>query len=494
MSDEEVQPVVDEKLLEWAKLFLRNYIAGKYEKLHNFNRFSIKRQTALAQVATPALRSRSSKVRRHAAWIVSMLEVVDDEAVPRLCKMLKDRIHLVRMAAAWALKERADDSDEAIPHLVKALSDRNDGVVFAVISAIEAYGERAASAVEPLLQLFPSASKFRLRDGILETLSEIAPENRKVQRLLEKELLNPEEDYRFTATHGISKRKTIDDAVVDRLLLNLQDSDPSLVMLTAWMLGKKKLQTEKLVPELLSALKRVHWMRIEHSELQEQEYISIRPDFEETLKQTMPPPKDDPDYEDFRLKFLMYSFHPDPTKKAEWIDEIISHPWYLKIQRRRFGFPASTAQRQAIDEKMTEARQKFAVRMLKNPTLGVDPTSYFQLPRFIKNHCRNIAWSLHRSRKRRQSRVTSHDVNLIPNTFNPNQEEQQELIQRLFQFIETNLSSEQQAVAKCRWFNKLTIAETATALRLTPSQIKTREKKARAALEKQFRPESCNSE
>jgi hypothetical protein len=165
----------------------------------------------------------------------------------------------------------------------------------------------------------------------------------------------------------------------------------------------------------------------------------------------------------------------------------------LKLQRRRFGHPASAAERQVIDEMMTEARQKFAVRMLKNPTLGVKPDSYMKLPKFIKNHCRNIAWRLRLSRTKIMSRASSQGIGLIPASFNPDQAEQNELVHRIAQFIETQLTSEQRSVADCRWFKRLTIAETSAALRMTPSQVKTREKQARVVLMEHFQSETGRS-
>jgi hypothetical protein len=100
---------------------------------------------------------------------------------------------------------------------------------------------------------------------------------------------------------------------------------------------------------MLAAMRRLHWMQIEHLEQPGQEFISIRPTFGEALEHILPvnERRPDPDYEDFRLRFFFHVFHPTPVEKTEWLDEIVNHRWYLKLQRRRFGHPDSAAEREA---------------------------------------------------------------------------------------------------------------------------------------------------
>lgn len=145
----------------------------------------------------------------------------------------------------------------------------------------------------------------------------------------------------------------------------------------------------------------------------------MRPVFREALERVLPhtnaPDKNDPDYEDFRLLFLAAVFQPDAAEQARWSEAIVSHRWYLKLQRRRFGHSASAAERNAVRQMVRDAQEKLATRLAKNPTLGLTPERYKELPGFIKNHCRSIAGSLMKQKARRHLQTAA--AQLAPCTY-----------------------------------------------------------------------------
>jgi RNA polymerase sigma factor (sigma-70 family) len=214
-------------------------------------------------------------------------------------------------------------------------------------------------------------------------------------------------------------------------------------------------------------------MRIELNELPGEEFIDIRPDFDATLKSALPG-TDDQSYEDFRLKFFLRVFHPTPLEETAWIDELATHPFYLKIQRRRIGRPAGRGDRERIRDLVQDAQAKFATRLSKNPTLGVQPEVYMKLPGFIKRHSRSIASDLRRQRARRERSAGSGDLGWIADP-----QPDDDLRARIEEFIETKLPPEERDVARLRWLLGCTVEETAATLGITVAQVKYRAKKAR---------------
>lgn len=262
------------------------------------------------------------------------------------------------------------------------------------------------------------------------------------------------------------------------LATGLESADPPLLTITAWALGRlNDAHGPTVVPALLTALRRTHWLQIEHSELPGQEFVSIRPVFRDALRGHLPASADpDPEYEDFRLLFFMHVFHPARDDIKDWVAEIVSHRWYLKLQRRRFGHPAGTAARAAVREMVLEAWAKFTERILENPTLGVTPADYAHLPGFIKNHCRNIAWRIRERRKKDRAGRIDLDVSRAADTRAA--DDGMEVLDTL----QTALPAEEREVARLVLLLDFTVAQAAAQLNLSHSQVKTRLKHARRRL------------
>jgi len=485
IDSEDVAPTTDQQLLSWAKQFIREVADGRHDTLYSLDEFTFEQHTALAQAAPQAMRHRSSKIRRAAAWVVSMLEVVSDEVVPLLRRLLRDRIALVRMAAAWACGEMGTEAGAAVSDLMECLRDKNSGVRFAAVCALDSLGLEASAAVEPLLEVVKTTTKEQHRFMAIKALADIDPRHPAVQELIERELESPVGDQQFVAAYGVAQAESGSDAVVSRLVKNLQTANPYIAVISAWAIGKLKNRDQDTVPSLLAALKRMEWLQIEHSEEPGQEFISIRPDFRDALQQTLPR-TDDLEYEDFRLKFFLHVFRPTPPENNSWVDEIVNHPWYLKIQRRRFGHPANAFQRNAIRELVQDAQAKFAQRLLKNPTLGVRPEDHRLLPGFIRNHCRNIAWRLRRKHQAEWAGRVSGNIENVADWRRATSDDTTLVVAELKEFIESQLPDEERDVARFRWILRFSIAETAAALSLTKSMVKTREKNARNKARQHF--------
>ncbi len=474
-----------EELLAWARHFIEVLSKGGHPDRHSLEDLSVEQHEVLAHVASEALTHRRSTIRRAAAWVVGAADVFTDDAPLLLCRLLHDRVALVRTAAAWACAELGADARTTIASLIEALKDPDDGVRFAAAGALGKLGEVAMLATEPLLEIATSKDEKRIRDMALKALADIAPDHPTVQHLMIQSLDGAGADRRYWATYGLTQADSSAEEAVSRLTANVEAADPYLVQLSVWAIGKLGTSGERATPAMLAAMKRLHWLHIEYSELPGEEFISIRTTFCEALAGVLSG-TDDPDYADFRLRLFSAVFHPTPLEQTGWIDEIVNHRWYLKLQRRRFGHPASTAERQALRQMVCDAQTKFATRLWKNPTLGLRPETYRLLPGFIKNHCRNIAWRLQEQQwKPRKKKVVSDDTDPFAAQAAA-AGSAEEVARRLCEFIETYLPEEERAVARCRWVLKYTIAETASFLKLTPSQVKTRERRARATAERHY--------
>jgi hypothetical protein len=477
MSDD-VPPVTDGALLRWARGFIEALARGEHADLHSLDdpeEYPFERHVALAQVVPEMLRTRRAPVQRAAAWVAGAADVHDERTVPLLVRLLRDRAPLTRMAGAWACKEIGEDAATAVPALVAALKDPDGGVRLAAVCALRGIGV-AAAAVPALLDIANSASAGDLRSEAVKALADIAPDDLAVREIVLRALESADRVEQFAGAYGVALTTSAPAGALPRLTANLASADPYLVTVTAWAVGKladTRGQTPAPAPALLDALKRMHWMRIEHKELEpdepDGEFVSIRPVLGEALEPHLPASADpDPQFEDFRLTFFLHVFRPAPAGDTRWVDEIVTHPWYLKIQRARFGHPAGAAERAAVREMVQEAQAKFAARLLKNPTLGVAPADYVALPGFIKNHCRNIAWRLrHRRRKGWAGRV---DLD-VSGAADPRAAEAGA---EVLEIIETFLPAEEREAARLVFVLGYSIAEAAAALSLTASQVKTR--------------------
>lgn len=483
MSEEFIDPTNDEQLLDWAKRFIREVADGRHADRYRLDDLGEEQHVALAQVAPMGMRHKSSRVRQAAAWVASKIDYLSEDTVPLLKRLLHDRIALVRMAAAWACGEIGEQAIPIVQDLVGAVHDPNDGVQFAALFALGEIGPDAHVAVSPLLRFIDSASEAHIRWAALRALTKIAASRTDVQEVMGRELKSSVCHLQFAAACGFAMAEEATGTAVAGLIKNLESAILSVAFISAWAIGKLKDGTELAVPALLSLLDRMHWMEVEYSERRSKESISVRPDLRRALEQALPP-TDDAEYADFRLAFFLHVFRPTPPGDDAWIHEIANHPWYLKIQRRRFGHPGNAAEREVIRDLLRAAQLKLAQRLRKNPTLGLRPGAFEKLPAFIWNTARSIAFSLRRGQERARRRHLALDLDAreaadergIPT------EEETHIVSEIREYVENHLPEEELAVALLRWFEGRSIAETASALGLTKSKVKTREKNAKEKL------------
>ena len=229
-------------------------------------------------------------------------------------------------------------------------------------------------------------------------------------------------------------------------------------------------------------MQKSHWITIPDERVR----LDVRSGVVEALDELVPL-ADDELFNDFRQRFFHHAFHPEPLADARWIEELVQHPWYLKVQRRRFPNPHNREERYERQAMLEEAQEKFAVRLLRNPTLGLKLEKWQLLPGYIRNHTRNIAWRIRKKHKQSHLQLAGSELEQVAVTTDmPNRIVDQELLGELWDFITTKLSEEEAYVALFRWRLGWSLNETASALGLSKSQVMTREKNARAALRSRF--------
>lgn len=470
-----VAAIADPQALRAARTFLHELAAGRHPDVYSLEDEPFERHVALAQVGCEELTNPDSRIRRAAAWVVGAVDVHEGESIPRLGRLLRDRGAVVRMAAVWACEALGEDAAANIPGLAAALADPSRGVRFAAAAALGAMGAAGRSAVEALLALTGFPHPMPLRVQALTAASRIAPEEVAVRSALVRALEDPDADLRFAAACGLVGAGPGADDVTCLLASNLESGDPYLVCVTAWAVGKLAGNDGAVVPGLLTAMGQTQWMPVAHPDGPAGEAVGVRDDLEDALAVTLPP-TDDEEYAGFRTLFLHNAFHPTPHVDPAWVEAVVHHAWYLKLQRRRFGHPTTAADRAAVRDAVRDAQAKFAARLRKNPTLGLTPPRFRLLPGFVKMHTRNIAWRLRQQRADRVHRAIDVESLADPRASAAEDAEGSLVLRDL---IETQLPPGERAVARCRWAQGYTIVATAAALNLTPSQVKTRERKAR---------------
>jgi len=472
MSSDEIGPSTDPHLLKRAWTFIQGLAIEEDIERHSLEDLPEFFHIALAQLVPTGLRHQDGGIRRAASWVAGAADILSDETVPLLVGLLRDPDPLVRMAAAWACGDIGEDALPAIPGLSIALDDESNGVQFAAVCALQKFGTAAESAVDALSVVVRSEAPDHIRGKALAALADISPGHPGVVDLVGSELTSPSQDLRFWAAYGAAKIEACSEDLVRRLATQLDPEDPYVALLSVWALGRMSSRSRSALPVLLHALTKLRWLRIEHSELPGEEFVDLRSDFGETLERSLPA-EEDPDYEDFRLRFFMHVFHPSPMAETRWIDDLANHPWYLKIQRRQFGKPTSKAELLRIQSSLIEAQAKFRVRLWKQPTLGVVPEKCLSLPGYIKQHTRSIASHV---RKQDKSPLLLMDSDLLDLVPGPRSKDVAQTYLR--EFIETRLSASERDVARYHWLLGFTIEETAAELQLTFSQVKYRHKKA----------------
>ncbi|HEX3659370.1 MAG TPA: hypothetical protein VHV55_26515 [Pirellulales bacterium] len=185
------------------------------------------------------------------------------------------------------------------------------------------------------------------------------------------------------------------------------------------------------------------------------------------------PVTDDEAFDGFFLKFLLSAFHPDGS---DGVAQLASDPWCKKVQlkqlRRTLGDSASVR----APDLLEDATQEFAVKLLKNPTLGMSPNRCRELPGFIRNHARDVAKVVYRQFLKgsymggavvhEESRASS-DVEQPPN-----QAMIAEVREQFAKAFHEQLSLEERETLRCRLVSGMTLNDTAANLSMTVWEVR----------------------
>lgn len=472
----------DDQVLQWAEQFVEEMAQGKHDHLPNLESLTEEQQVALAQFVEGAMEHEESAIRCTGAWIVSQIDVMPECATELLCRLLHDAVDEVRREAAWALSRMPYEAVAAVDDLIELLNDPDDGVKLAALEALAEIGKPAKAAVPRLLKLAHAKSNV-LRGFATKALARIAPTVLEAQSLFVESISTAGTGNMSFATFGLGSAKATSAQAVPLIAANLESPDSELVLISGWALGQIGSAPFDAMPALLSALSRHQWMQIGASEVGG-ERIDVRPDLIDSLHWLLPDTNDG-EYDDFRRLFLHHAFHPDSVADKKWVADVIEHPWYLKLQRARFPHPNSRGEAQERRSAIEDAKRKFFNRLLGNATLGLTPGQYELLPGFLKNHTRNIAWSITRSRQRANRRISNLDVSFAGGERPLHDEvEFADTMAEFWHFIQSELPKELSTIFRLRNSHRWTIPKIADYTGLSPSQVKTRLKHAQGAAER----------
>ncbi len=471
----------DEALLEWAARFIRRLAKGRYPRLHSLERFRDDEHRALAEMLPWSLRNHRWRVRQAGAWVLSQLHFQPLDYVELLGGLFTDPHPLVRASASWAVGELGEDAIPLLPWLIAAMGDHHKGVRFAAISALKELGPLAAESVPALVRIAQHGCELE-KTAATRAIAFIHPTHAEVQSTLLNVARSGNTDGLLFAVYGLGRAAISDPHVIAVLVERLDDEDAWNSFFTVWALGRFGDSAFEAVPGVLKKLQESLWITIPDEGVR----LNVRPDVVDALDDLVPM-GDDELFHDFRKIFFQHAFHPQPLNDARWIETLVQHPWYLKVQRRRFPNPLDREERNVRNALVEQAQDKFTIRLLRNPTLGLTPEKWPLLPGYIRNHTRNIAWRSRKKQQQSHAQLADGELEQVAVTTNgPFPFIDQELLTKVWDFITTKLSEEEAYVALFRWRLGWSLKETAAAMGLSKSQVMTREKNARAALRSQF--------
>jgi HEAT repeat protein len=185
----------------------------------------------------------------------------------------------------------------------------------------------------------------------------------------------------------------------------------------------------------------------------------------------------DAEYDDFLRKFLLIAFHPEAPQHFE---SLVSHPWYRKVQtsqlRRLFS---KLSAEHTVSELVNDAIQEFAVKLMQNPTLGMAPDRWRELPGFIRNHAADVGKILYRRLLRESAgnvpgdAIGEIDQWLSASELSPfEMAALSEIRRRMQAFVDEGLSTAEQAVFRLRVVGGLTWEQAAAELGLSVPQAR----------------------
>lgn len=420
--------------------------------------------------------SQQSNERRVAASVLGELGVVTDAAVERLLKLTKDGESIVREEAAVALGGAREFADQVLPRLVELLGDAEPAVQIAALWAIQDFGNEAR-ACQNILRRIVLDPEHPLREPALDALPWIDSRDETNTRLFMDSLGDARAAVRAAAASSLGVSVPESEQVRSVLARQLVDPEEQVAFFCVWALGRYGQVAEPFAPAVLHRLRTMDWVNHRREELPD------GPDLRETLRRLLQPIPDDVLLEDFRLQFFSRVFHADAERAKAWIDSIVEHPWLRKLQRARFPRASTRAKRDQLADRIAAANAKFAFRLWKNPTLGLTPERYRELPGYIKNHLRNTAW-----RMRQRERSAAASLGVEPAARGPAPDKIVETIELrdTLAGLLADLPAIEATVLRCRFFESLSIAATAQRLGLSESQVKTLIARALSAARKRL--------
>lgn len=179
---------------------------------------------------------------------------------------------------------------------------------------------------------------------------------------------------------------------------------------------------------------------------------------------------------DFLLQFLATAFHHQGTR---FIDLLINHDFYRKIQRKQLLLLLNGSVTPAkLQDLFDEASQEFTLRLLENPTLGMQLEESPKIAGFIRNHARDIAKRVYRRVIRQVSpqKLIAYRQAIIEPEMAGNEASSKAIIaemqDRFVEFFHDILSRSERAVVLGRIVGGMSLDETAEAVGLTVAQVR----------------------
>ncbi|MFO0905796.1 MAG: HEAT repeat domain-containing protein [Pirellulales bacterium] len=461
----------DGDMIPWARQFLAELAAGKHEDLVSLEDFTNQQHAVLREIVPHGFTSRSAKERAAAIWIAGEVNCPTPAVHQIVARAFRDRSERVRRAAAWAVGKRPEQSDLFAPLLASAIEDRDKTVRFGAMTSADILGPLCRVCIPSLLRLAQSENLVE-RSAAVSALASVGPDDPEVRNRLFELLDDQDELVRRAVARGIGESRTSNPAAVRRLAGMLQDADRDVRYFATVALSKLAVSENAAVAPLLRLMASEEWYEVRPFSGEPLARINVREELVAALDVSLGT-IDDVTLDDFRRQFYDFAFREDRTNTGALAEGLAAHDFYQKVQRAKLGKPRNQADRELFDELMRQAQEKFAQRLLSNPTLNLSPEDAQKLPRWILWVSRSIASNLWRGLKRarkRAQRATPMAFALSPVAG----VETAEIVQKLFGENCAALSEEELLVAKLAYLQGETNASIIKSTQLSASQVKTR--------------------
>jgi len=467
----------DSELLAWARVFVTELSEDKHADIYDLADFTQDQHLALGWVIDEFLTSPNARLRSWSVWVLGALNFMPENSVEIVRALLNDADDGVRLAAAWAAGKLGSIGAALVPDLITAIDDPYAAVHVAALDSLGNLQEAAREAVPTLLRRSKARNEC-VRFAAIEAMGCIAPRELAVQKRLAEALDDKNTGVRAYAAAGLGWSDTLDNDAIAAVRRRLADRDKDVLLVSAWALGRIAVGQDANVPALLRAMARARWLDVPGFLDDEDARIDMRDDLSQTLNALLPKIEDG-ELDDFRRRFFAGAFHPD-APLPNWAVEIASDRWYRKIQRARFGHPENRIARERREELVEQAAEKFLARLLKNPTLCLLPKDFRKLPGYIKRHTLSIASSIRRSHERARLRrevLLSFDPVATDMSIDEKvlRREQAAVVREL---VDTVLEPVEARIIQSLYEDDLSLAQTAAALNITVSRVRSLKDKA----------------